>query len=183
MSSKLNIGSKIYNATTGVESGEILHDGNYTATTSPTATDTLLIRQAGVQKQVTHKDLMGGFVKVKSDTGVFYIGGTTAQLTNDVIWESGKAYQFYIVNTQNGFQEDAEFLFQFKIYSSVTTLRSVAFVDSFIISVDGAAEYANITFALAGDSSMTTENTTDEFDDSQLTLASSYNFDIYMKEV
>jgi hypothetical protein len=57
MSSKLNIGSKIYNATTGVESGDILHDGTYTAITAPTATDTLLIKQSGQQRQITHFNL------------------------------------------------------------------------------------------------------------------------------
>jgi hypothetical protein len=57
MSSRFNIGSKIYNSTTGVESGDILHDGTYTATTTPASTDTLLIKQSGVQKQITHKDL------------------------------------------------------------------------------------------------------------------------------
>ena len=58
MSSKLNIGSKIYNATTGVESGDILHDGTYTAITAPTATDTLLIKQAGQQRQITRDNLL-----------------------------------------------------------------------------------------------------------------------------
>jgi hypothetical protein len=58
MSSKLNIGSKIYNATTGVEIGDILHDGNYTAITVPNATDTLLIRQSGQQRQITRDNLL-----------------------------------------------------------------------------------------------------------------------------
>jgi len=126
---------------------------------------------------------MGGFVKVKSNNATFRIGGTTAEFTNDVIWESGKAYQFYIVNTENGFQEDGVFSFEFKAYSENTTLKTVAFVDSFIISVQGDEDFADITLALAGDSSITTETTTNEFDDSQLVVASIYKFDIYMREV
>jgi hypothetical protein len=58
MSSKLNIGSVIWNATTGVESGQIVHDGTYTAITAPTATDTLLIKQAGQQRQITRDNLL-----------------------------------------------------------------------------------------------------------------------------
>jgi hypothetical protein len=58
MSSKLNIGSVIWNATTGVESGQIVHDGTYTAITAPTATDTLLIKQAGQQRQITRNNLL-----------------------------------------------------------------------------------------------------------------------------
>jgi hypothetical protein len=58
MSSKLNIGSVIYNATTGVESGQIVHDGTYTSITVPTATDTLLIKQAGQQRQITRNNLL-----------------------------------------------------------------------------------------------------------------------------
>jgi len=64
MSSKFNIGSVIYDATTGTEQGAILHDGVYTSTSSPTATDTLLIKQAGVQKQIAHGDL--GFIRAKA---------------------------------------------------------------------------------------------------------------------
>jgi hypothetical protein len=60
MSSRFNIGSKIYNATTGVESGDILHDGTYTATTTPASADTLLIKQSGVQKQITYANLTAG---------------------------------------------------------------------------------------------------------------------------
>lgn len=55
--SKLHKGSVIYDATTGTEQGAILHDGTYTATTTPASTDTLLIKQSGVQKQITHQDL------------------------------------------------------------------------------------------------------------------------------
>jgi hypothetical protein len=58
MSSKFNIGSVIYDATTGTEQGKILHDGNYTATTTPTDDDTILIKQSGVTKQITHKNLV-----------------------------------------------------------------------------------------------------------------------------
>jgi hypothetical protein len=60
MSSKLHIGSKIYDYTTGVEQGTILHDGTYTATTTPASTDTLLIKQSGVQKQITYANLTAG---------------------------------------------------------------------------------------------------------------------------
>ena len=75
MSSRFNIGSKIYNATTGVEVGDILHDGVYTSTTTPTATDTLLIRQAGQQKQITYDDLTDG----KQDT---LVSGTNIKTIN-----------------------------------------------------------------------------------------------------
>lgn len=56
--SKLHKGSVIYDATTGTEQGAILHDGTYTATTTPASTDTLLIKQSGVQKQITRGDLL-----------------------------------------------------------------------------------------------------------------------------
>jgi len=59
MSSKFNIGSSIYDATTGTEQGKILHDGIYTVTTTPTDTDTILIKQSGVTKQVTRGDFKG----------------------------------------------------------------------------------------------------------------------------
>jgi len=56
--SKLQQGSVLWNATTGTEQGAILHDGNYTAITVPNATDTLLIRQAGQQRQITRNNLL-----------------------------------------------------------------------------------------------------------------------------
>jgi hypothetical protein len=58
--SKLHKGSVIYDATTGTEQGAILHDGTYTSTDTPASTDTLLIRQSGIQKQITYADLTDG---------------------------------------------------------------------------------------------------------------------------
>ena len=76
--SKLHKGSVIYDATTGVENGQILHDGTYTATTTPASTDTLLIKQSGVQKQITYADLISGTIEVtelgsKTSTGALAI--------------------------------------------------------------------------------------------------------------
>jgi hypothetical protein len=43
--SKLHKNSILYDATTGVDLGNILHDGVYTCTSSPASTDTLLIKK------------------------------------------------------------------------------------------------------------------------------------------
>jgi hypothetical protein len=96
MSSKLNIGSVIWNATTGVESGQIVHDGTYTAITVPNATDTLLIRQSGQQRQITRDNLLfpaetvlnltqANFMLVTTNN--YFLSLTSAQINaNDAIF-------------------------------------------------------------------------------------------------
>jgi hypothetical protein len=56
--SKFHTGSKIWNADTQTDVGTILHDGSYTATTTPTGTDTLLIKQGSTQRQITRDNLL-----------------------------------------------------------------------------------------------------------------------------
>lgn len=57
----------------GATQGTIVHDGTYTATTTPADTDTLLIKQSGVQKQITYGNLKsglgGGLTLIRDHTG------------------------------------------------------------------------------------------------------------------
>jgi hypothetical protein len=80
--SKLHKGSVIYDATTGVENGQILHDGTYTATTTPASTDTLLIKQSGVQKQITYGDLISGALEVTELGSLSTTGALTITPSN-----------------------------------------------------------------------------------------------------
>jgi hypothetical protein len=103
--SKLHKGSVIYDATTGTEQGAILHDGTYTSTDTPASTDTLLIKQSGVQKQITYADLTdglgggGGLTSVKDWTGILTTtNGTSVPVTEDL---NGVliAVEFWTANT------------------------------------------------------------------------------------
>ena len=181
--SKLHKGSVIYDATTGTEQGAILHDGTYTSTDTPASTDTLLIKQSGVQKQITHKDLMNGFVKLKSNATSFRIGGVTAPFTNDVIWENGKTYQFIVLNSENGFQEDAMFGFDIVAYSYSSNQKNTQYPYSFLISPDDNSGNTGVAMSFIGDANPTFDESFQDFDDTQVLVSSSYGFDIYMRVV
>ena len=64
----------------GATQGTILHDGTYTATTTPASTDTLLIKQSGVQKQITYGNLtsgLGGLELIRAHTGALTTTGAS----------------------------------------------------------------------------------------------------------
>jgi hypothetical protein len=111
--SRFNIGSKIYNSTTGVEIGNILHDGTYTATTTPASADTLLIRQAGQQKQITYANLTAGLggslTSVKNWSGVLTLTGASviATVNQDLL---GKMIAVEITDT-SGATDQTNLLF------------------------------------------------------------------------
>lgn len=78
----------------GATQGTIIHDGTYTATTTPTDTDTLLIKQSGVQKQITYANLtsgLGGLELIRAHTGALTSTGASGS-TSGSLQISGETF-------------------------------------------------------------------------------------------
>jgi len=116
MSSKFNIGSVIYDATTGTEQGKILHDGNYTETTTPTDDDTILIKQSGVTKQVTRGDFKGQVEDM-------IIGSINGSGTIDTLGRIGNASVFAVIGINSDNEPTTSIVQRYTAISLTVPLR------------------------------------------------------------
>lgn len=126
--SKLHKGSVIYDATTGIESGQILHDGTYTSYDSRSLTDTLLIKQSGIIKETTRGYLLG-FQTLE------LLGNATA--TGDIDISARESLNSVIVITvTDGTSERASFT------TKVTSLTTSSFAPATVyVGTTAAAEF------------------------------------------